>query len=111
MKLVIVIILDHREPELTCEVEHAQAPIRLQRNRRRKLMMRSQEDSAHLVDPAHALNLIDTDALPIQVDSENLRAAFLEGADPSLICKRLHQYNIAWTDQYAGGQIDSHLTS
>ena len=49
MKLVVVVILDYGEAELTCQIQQPQSPLRRERNGCRKLMMRRQVKSADLV--------------------------------------------------------------
>src|SRR3982074_2983874 len=111
MEFVVIVVLDHGEPELARQIEQTQPAVRWQSDGRGKLMVRSQKDRAHLVRPAHPLDLVHVDTLLVQVNGDDLRATFLEHADRSLVGKRLNQYDVPWTNQHAGSQAHPHLTS
>src|SRR5579871_6690431 len=111
MKLVIVIILDDRETELTGQVEQPQAAIRLQRNRGWKLMVRSQEDRSDAVRATHPLHLLHIDALLVEAHQNDLRTAVLQNPDRLQISQGLDEHHIARPYEHPSREAYAHLTT
>lgn len=72
MEFVVVIVFDDGKAELLGKRHEPQAPIGLEQNRRRELMMRRDIDRAHALFAAGGFEIVDAHALGIEPDRHDL---------------------------------------
>src|SRR6185312_15481979 len=108
---VVVVVLDDREAELPRELDEPQPPLGPQRHGRRELVVRGQEYRLDRLAPARPFHIVDVDAVLIQTNGGDLRAAGAERRHGRLVGELLDDHVVPGLQQHLAGQEDAVLAA
>ncbi|MNG92362.1 hypothetical protein D3C79_512950 [compost metagenome] len=107
--LMVVVFLDHAKVVLPRQLQQLLPAPGRQADRGRELVMGSDVQHAHLVQPAKCIDLLDPAALVIQVHGDQPGAQLAEDLPRRRIAQALDQHNVTGFEQHAGHQVQRHL--
>src|SRR5580658_2257791 len=111
VKLVVVIVLHHREAELSGNREESEAALRLHQHRGGKLVMWRDIDGSNAFLAADFLQLINKYSLSVQAHRNNIGSYKAKRLARRRIAQLFHHYCITGAYDDAGSEIDRHLAA